>query len=124
MARTRERNIEIYRRWKAGEPMQSIAGIYGISRQRIYKIISDVDNDTLSSKQMELIDCIIFPAIKEYLIKNKLPIAQFCDKVVNGSSEKAYSTRRFLMGDIDRVSVYIIKRILKEIGAPFEEVFG
>lgn len=120
----KERNTEIYQRWKSGEPMQSIADAYGITRQRIYKIIEDVDNDTLSPKQMELIEDIVFPEIKEYLIKNKLPIAQFCDKVVSGSSEKAYSTRRFLMGYIDRVPVYVIKRILKEINATFEEVFG
>lgn len=100
---------------KNGDSLQKIADSLGISRQWIWVIIH---RDGNVPYQQKLLNRVIFPAIRNYLYKNRISISQF-SVLCNVSYKTIY---RGITGQAD-MPKRTIDQILRITGMTYEEAF-
>lgn len=100
---------------KNGDSFQKIADSLGVSRQWIWVIIH---RDGNVPYQQKLLNRVIFPAIRNYLYKNRISISQF-SVLCNVSYMTMYQR---ITGQTD-IPKRTIDQILRVTGMTYEEAF-
>lgn len=132
MRRDQEKWDKVIGYHKDGYLNSQIARMMGVKRQRISVMVNTykaenpenvVRRTKLTNFQVRKINQVVYPKIRDHLLKENLPLGDFCKKV--GSTDNPYlAMSRFLMGETDKTSIGSVYNILKEIGIPFEETFS
>lgn len=116
------RNNKIREMYDSGMTLLQIADKLGLTKQRVHQTVRI--NQGLSEFQLNKINLVLFPAIRDWMIGYKITIKEFCDTVSKTSSNEvsAKSVESFLING-SKTSVCLIQDILKVTGMSFEEAF-
>ena len=121
-----DRNMEIYNRYVVdNKKIHEIADEYGMSKQRVSKIIIEVrkkieSGEAVDGRKKKSIEQVIYPAIREFLENNNMAVYQFARSMGYAGYSKV---TRFLYGD-DYGNIKIIRSIMDTTGLKFEEAFA
>lgn len=116
------RNNKIREMYDSGMTLVQIADKLGLTKQRVHQIVRI--NQGLSEFQLNKINLVLFPAIRDWMIGYKITLKAFCDAVAEemNSEVPASCVERFLTTG-SKTSIILIQSILKVTGMSFEEAF-
>ena len=119
---TEIRNQKIKNMYDSGMTLTEIAEKEGLTKQRVHQIVRK--DYGITEFQLNKINMVLFPAIRDWMIGYKITLKEFCETVSNTShnevSEK--SVEKFLVNG-SKTNVNLIQDILKVTGMSFEEAF-
>lgn len=119
---TEIRNQRIKEMYDSGMTLAEIAVKEGLTKQRVHQIVR---KDTgITEFQLDKINLVLFPAIRDWMIGYKITLKEFCDTVSKTyhNEVSANSVEKFLING-SKTSVCLIQDILKVTGMSFEEAF-
>lgn len=119
---TEIRNQRIKNMYDSGMTLVQIAENEGLTKQRVHQIVRKKIG--FSEYQLNKINMVLFPAIRDWMIGYKITLREFCDTVSKTSNNEvsAKSVESFLING-SKTSVFLIQDILKVTGMSFEEAF-
>lgn len=119
---TEIRNQRIKNMYDSGMTLMQIARKEGMTKQRVHQIVRK--DYGITEFQLNKINMILFPAIRDWMIGYKITLKEFCDTVSNTSHNEVSANRveKFLING-SKTSVGLIQDILKVTGISFEEAF-
>lgn len=118
----------IYLHEQQGYSLQKIANMYGISRQRVHRIIGKEVKENRTRRRNVEIENVKFKGIYEYLRDNpEITYSTIFRKITgsNGDIKRADRFVRFLHSKSDngKLTIGQIKRLSELTGKTFEELF-
>lgn len=116
------RNEKIKEMYDSGMTLVQIAEKEGLTKQRVHQIVRKKIG--FSEYQLNKINMVLFPSIRDWMIGYKITLKEFCDTVSKTSHNEvsAKSVEKFLING-SKTSVCLIQDILKVTGMSFEEAF-
>lgn len=122
-----ERDAAVVNRLLEGASPSEVASEFQISRQMVYTIRSRYEQfsenkDELTIRNMKGVRKIVYPSIRNYLLREKIPLNKLC-LMIDEVPAISGSVTKFLWGINKKVSIDIIKKILKITGMSFDEAF-
>lgn len=110
---------------------EQIANMVGLTKQRISTIVREYESCTngikrlgkLSNFQIRNINRVIYPNIREFLLKEKVALRDFC-QAVSGEGCTYHNMQSILTGEEGKVTLESIQNILSVTGLTFEEAFS
>lgn len=116
------RNKRIKEMYNSGMTLLQIAEKEGLTKQRVHQIVKK--DYGITEFQLNKINMVLFPAIRDWMIGYKITIKEFCDNVskISHNEVSANSVEKFLTNG-SKTSVCLIQDILKVTGMSFEEAF-
>lgn len=114
---------------KSGKTYQEIADMYGVSKQHIHKIISDVCRlNDITRKYSFDIENIVYEGVYELFANDKRMTITKLSKIIYGVALPTHNekekVRRLILGQGEsNFSIRNINNVLDYAGKPFEEVF-
>lgn len=120
-----KKRMDIYKRYKEGEPISMIAQDYGVSKKWIYCMAKNIatENGRFTKGEMDSINKIRFKAVREWLVKNGVDRVDFREIMEEKYHGTPSSLKRFLETP-NISSLYMICAILDVTGLTFEEAFS
>lgn len=115
---------------KDGYLNAQIANMTGVTKQRVSSVVRAYEScangmkrlERLSDFQIRNINKVIYPNIRNFLLKEKIALRDFCQSV--SGYECAYSgMQNLLTGTGEKVTIESIRNVLDITGLTFEEAF-
>lgn len=109
---TREEKIDMFCMRMDGYTLQEIGNKYGITRERVRKIL-DV------GKRKDIFQKIVYPGLKQYLVERKMSVRKF--SLLIGTQ---YQTAINILCGKTKPRIDTINKILQSTGLTYEEAFS
>lgn len=122
---TKDQMVEMYSMRLDGHSLQEIGNKFGITRQRVQRIVGNYSADQRRAASYRTgLKRVIYPAIRNWILDHEMNLNQFCMGVSDSSGLSPDTIRSAMTrGQKAGPRLFTVRAILNYTGLKFEQAF-